>query len=261
MSGMRRSLTIARNDFELLSKEPLSAILLILMPLVIMVVAKPTYAAVLHQEGYHFANGAEQAVPGMAVMFAFFMVTFGSLAFFREYMWHTWSRIRAMPVRNREIMLGKAVPSLVIVCCQQLVLFVVGHLLFGLRVRGSVPALVAVDFAFALWLTAFILLVVAVCRTFEQILAISNLGAIVFAGIGGALTPIHTIPSWVSPVAHVTPTYWAMRGFNSVLLDGKGIGAVVVPVAVLLAAAVVFCVAAVARFRFDVAKGGALPGL
>lgn len=261
MSGMRRAFAIAQNDFELLLKEPLSAILLILMPLVIMVVAKPTYAAVLHQEGYRFANGAEQAVPGMAVMFAFFMVTFGSLAFFREHMWHTWSRIRAMPVRSREIMLGKAVPSFVIVCCQQLALFAVGHLIFGLHIRGSVSALVAVDLAFALWLTAFILLTVALCRTFEQILAISNLGAIVFAGIGGALTPIHTIPSWVSPIAHLTPTYWAMRGFNSVLLDGKGISAVALPVGVLVATASVLCVAAVARFRLDATKGGTLPGL
>lgn len=194
-------------------------------------------------------------------MFAFFMVTFGSLAFFREYMWNTWSRIRAMPVRSREIMLGKSVPSFAIICSQQFVLFGVGQLFFGLRIRGSMSALIAVDLAFAVWLTTFILLAVTLSRTFEQVLAVSNLGAIVFAGIGGALTPIRTIPSWALPLAHLTPTYWAMHGFNSVLLDGKGLGAVALPVGVLLAAACAFCVVAIARFRFETTKSGVLPGL
>jgi ABC-2 type transport system permease protein len=261
MTSIRRSLTIARNDCELLLKEPLFVIVLIAMPLVIMAVTKPTYAAVLQRQGYAFANGAEQAVPGMAIMFAFFMVTFGGLAFFREYMWNTWDRIRSLPVRNREIMLGKAGPSFLIICFQQLVLFVAGYFLFGLHIRGSLTALVAVDLAFAFWLTTFILATVALCRTFQQVLVVSNLGAIVFAGIGGALTPIQTLPGWVSPIAHLTPTYWAMRGFNSVLLDGKGMRAVLLPVGVLLGVAVVFCALAAARFRFDAHKGGVLPGL
>jgi ABC-2 type transport system permease protein len=258
---MRRSLAIARNDFDLLAKEPLFVIVLIAMPLVIMAFAKPTYAAVLQREGYPFANGAEQVVPGMAVMFAFFMVTFGGLAFFREYMWNTWDRIRAMPVRDREIMLGKAAPSFVIICIQQAALFSAGHLFFGLHVRGSLAALCAVDLAFACWLTAFILATVAFCHTFQQVLAVSNLGAILLAGIGGALTPIKALPSWASPLSHLTPTYWAMRGFNSILLDGRGVAAVLLPIGVLLGATAAFGALAALRFRFEARTGGVLPGI
>ena len=52
-------------------------------------------------------------------------------------------------------------------------------------------------------------------------------------------------------IAPASPIYWAMRGFNDVLLDRRGLGAVVVPVTVLLAIAAVLFLVAVNRFSFD----------
>lgn len=261
MSSLRRSLAIARNDFDLLRRESLFVIVLVAMPLIIITFGKSAYASVLHGEGYKHANGAEQVVPGMALMFVFFMVTFAGLSFFREHMWNTWDRLRTLPVRNYEIMLGKVAPSFAIICVQQTLVFVLGYLLFGLRVRGSILALVIVDLAFAVWLIAFILATVTICRTFQQVLAVSNLGAILCAGLGGALAPVHDLPAWVAPASRITPIYWAMTGFNGVLLNGKGIGAVVVPVAVLAAFALVLLAFVAWRFRLDTDKAGVLPGL
>jgi ABC-2 type transport system permease protein len=256
--SLRRSLTLARNDFDLLWRDPFAAIVLIAMPLVVMTFIKPAAALVLQHEGYRTANGSEQVVPGVAVMFVFFMVLFAGLAFFREHIWGTWDRIRSLPVTHAEIMVGKLVPPFAIIVVQQVLMFVIGYLAFGLRVRGSVVALIAVDASFAIWLAAFCVAVIAVCGTFQQVVAISNLGAIVFASIGGALTPIATLPAWAHFTAHGIPTYWAMRGFNSVLLDGKGLGAVLLPVGILLGAAVAFIALAALRFRFDTAKSGTL---
>jgi hypothetical protein len=45
-----------------------------------------------------------------------------------------------------------------------------------------------------------------------------------------------------------------MRGFRSLILDGEGFEAVLIPVAVLLALAVVVGVLALIRFRFDEPK-------
>lgn len=261
MGSLYRSYAIARNDFELLLRESLFMIVLVAMPLVVIAFGQPAYSAVLHQEGYGSANGAEQVVPGMALMFVFFMVTFAGLAFFREHMWNTWDRIRALPVRNHEIMLGKVVPTFVIICVQQTIVFTLGHFLFGLQVRGSVLALICVDLAFAIWLVTFILATVTVCRTFQQVLAVSNLGAILLAGLGGALAPVHDLPSWISPLSPFTPTYWAMRGFNSVLLSGEGLSAVLLPIGVLLAGAAALVIFVSVRFRLDTQKSGVLPGL
>lgn len=261
MNSLGRSLAIARNDLALLRREPLFAIVLVVMPVIIIVFGKSAYAAVLHGDGYEDANGAEQVVPGMALMFVFFMVTFAGLAFFREHMWNTWDRLRTLPVRNYELMLGKVAPSFLIICTQQAIVFTLGCLLFGLSIRGSVLALICVDLAFSIWLTAFILATVTICRTFQQVLAVSNLGAILIAGLGGALAPVSDLPDWVAPLSRVTPIYWAMSGFDSVLLDGRGMEAVLVPIAVLVGFAGLLVVFVICRFRVATGKTGVLPGI
>jgi len=63
---------------------------------------------------------------------------------------------------------------------------------------------------------------------------------------------------WARAVAPATPSYWAMRGFRSVILDGDGIGDVVAPVVALLAFAAVFALIAAVRFRFDEVKSSFL---
>lgn len=256
--SLRRSLEIAANDAALLLKEPTWPIILGVMPLLIIAFFRPAWAPVLQSEGYPTANGAEQAVPGAAVMFAFFVTMFASLGFFREYIWKTWDRLRSLPIHPYEIVAGKLMPAIALLVGQQVLLFGVGMLLFGLDVEGSPAALVLVDASFILWVLAFILLAVAFAHTWQQALAAANLGAIGLASLGGALTPLDTLPSWAEAIAPITPTYWAMRGFNDVLLEGEGLGAVALPVALLAGSALIMIVVASRRFRFDDVKGGTL---
>jgi ABC-2 type transport system permease protein len=258
---MQRAVAIARNDFGMLMQESVSLTVMVIMPLAVMAFVKPTYAVVLRDQGYHFANGSEQAVPGISLMFVFFMVTYGGLAFFREYVWSTWDRIRSLPVRRGEVIIGKMVPTYCFVGLQQGFLYVAGYWIFGLRVRGSVLAVIGVDWAFATWLMAFIMVVVAYCKTFHQVLTVSNLGGVVFAGIGGALTPIASLPHWAQKIAPFTPDYWAMRGFNHGILDAHTPGGAWLPVCVLLAATLACTALAAWRFRFDEPREGLLPGM
>jgi ABC-2 type transport system permease protein len=130
--------------------------------------------------------------------------------------------------------------------------------LFGLHVRGSLFALCAVDLAFVVWLIGLSFAAVAIAGTFQQLLAISNMGAIVLAGVGGALTPISTLPGWAEAIAPATPTYWAMRGFNGVILEGHSLAAEGKPIAILLGSAIAFFLLGALRFRFDAPKGGTL---
>ena len=66
--------------------------------------------------------------------------------------------------------------------------------------------------------------VTAICRTAQQANAFAYVGMVLFGAIGGALVPFSVLPRWAQTVAPVTPTYWAMRGFRSVILDGQGLG-------------------------------------
>lgn len=237
----RRILAVVRNDLRILRSDPVFLMIMIAMPLVVMAFIEPVFSA-------------EQVVPGMTVMFSLFLVGNLGFAVFREHGWNTWERLRASWASPAEVMLGKAVTPLLTLAVQLTVLFVVGGVLFGLTVRGPVVALVAVAAAYALCLLALGGVMLAVCRTVMQLNGITNLGAMLLAGIGGALAPVADLPGWARAVAPVTPSYWAMRGFRDVIVHGEGLGAVGLPVAVLLAAATALAALTLWRFKFEETK-------
>lgn len=233
---------LCRNDFAILARDRGAAVVLVGIPLVVTGFLKPLYAA---------SGGTESAVTGLAVMFAFFLVSYVGFAFFREHGWGTWDRLRASPARPAEIMAGKLVVPLCMGLAQQLTLFGAGAVLFGLRVRGSPAALAVVAVSLVACLLALGIALVAVCRTVQQLSAFSYLGAILLGGLGGALAPVAMLPPWVQRVAPATPSYWAIRGYRAVLLDGAGVVDVLPSAAVLLAFAAVLGTLGARRFRSD----------
>jgi len=250
----RRSGAVMRQDLRILRSDPVFLLIMIGMPLLVMAFIKPAFRAALVESGVPDANGAEQVVPGTATMFAFFLMGNLGFAVFREHGWNTWERLRASRATPVEIMAGKTVTPLVSLGLQLSVLFGIGGLAFGLDVRGSYVALVLVAATLAICLVSLGFLLLAICRTVMQLNAVTNLGTMLLAGLGGAIAPITALPDWARIIAPATPSYWAMRGFRSVILEAGGVDAVVLPVVVLLAFTVGFAAIAGARFRVEETK-------
>lgn len=251
---MRRSLAISRFEFRILLTDPGTLVFIIFMPLLMMAFLKPVFRLALVSEGFTGANGSEHAVPGMAVMFGAFFTGFVGFSFLREHGWGTWERLRASPSRPIEIMVGKVIPSLAVSLLQLLGLFALGGPLFGLQVQGSLVALGVLSLALSVCLLAFGVAMTALSRTAQQLNAISSLGGMLFATLGGALVPLGVLPSWVRAMAPIMPTYWAMDGFRSVILEGTGLESVVIPCLALVSFTAVFGLVAAMKFRFEESK-------
>ena len=80
------------------------------------------------------------------------------------------------------------------------------------------------------------------------------MGTLLLGGLGGALTPVESLPAWAQTIAPGVPSYWAMRGYRSVILDGGGLSEVWLPVAVLLGFALAFAAMARVLFKVDDTK-------
>lgn len=253
MMTRRGTSAIARNEFRLMRRDPSFLVLMIGMPLIIIPILESTIGRSLESEGIRDA-GASQVVSGQAVLFAFFMVGMTGFAFFREHGWNTWDRLRASPARNADIVMGKAVPWIALGVIQLSAVLLFGAVFFDVDLSGAPLGLLLLSLSYVLTLVALAVLLVAVVHRMPQLNAISNLGAMVFGAIGGAFIPISQLPIWAETIAPVTPTYWVMRGFTGVLIDDAGIGAVWLPVAVLLGFTLVFALLALLRFRFDEEK-------
>jgi len=250
----RRSLAIARNELRVLRRDPATLVVLIVMPLLVVPIFRSTFRAALVVAGHRGVSGAEFAVPGQTVEFLFFLAPTVGFAFFREHGWNTWERLRTSAATGPEIIAGKALPMLALGATQLVVLFSVGVLLLDLRIDGSVAGTILVSAGLLVCVVALGLAITALARTMQQVATFGYLGATVFGAVGGALVPASTMPAWVRAVAPSTPQYWAMRGYNAMILDGRGLGAALRPTLMLLGYAAVFAGIALARFRFDDAK-------
>jgi ABC-2 type transport system permease protein len=252
--SFRRLGVIVGHELRLLRHDPIPVIVLIVFPIITIAFLKPAFRPVLVQSGHPHANGAEQVVPGQATVNGFFIVGLVSFAFFAEFGWATWDRLRASRATSLEVILGKAAPRVVMSIAQFVVVFAVAIPLFGLTVQGPILSLLPLVTALAVCLVLLGIAVTALCKSAQQANAFSTVGLVLFGAVGGALVPFNVLPGWAQTIAPVTPTYWAMRGFRSVILDGQGLGGVEFPIGVLLGMAVLFGWIALIRFRFDESK-------
>jgi ABC-2 type transport system permease protein len=249
-SWLRDVATVARHECRLLRSDPFPVVVLIGMPLIVIAFITPAYNLAFASLTKGRLTGATQSVPGISVTFAFFVVSYIGFAMFREHGWGTWQRLRAAPVHPLALLAGKALPPFALAVLQQALLLTAGTIFFGLKIAGSVPELGIVTVSFSICLVMLGMALSAFARTLHQVNSTANLGAMICAGLGGALTPVATLPGWARGLAPFVPSYWALRGYRSVILD-SGLAAVLLSSAVLVIFAVLFAVLFGWRFAFD----------
>jgi ABC-2 type transport system permease protein len=245
-------------DFLRMRTDPAPLMVLLLLPILMMTAITPLTRALLRSNGFPHATGAEQSVPGMAIMFSFMPIMLLGASFFREHDWHTWERLRASPARAFEIVIGKALPIYTFSITQLAVVWLIGAFLFGLQTNGPdaflATGMITASLAFATVGVGVAL--VSVCRTVDQLGITANFASLILGGLSGAFMPLNLQPAWVGKVALVAPQYWAMSAYREVILNGRGLPGVAPNCVIVLAFGVLgFCIAAL-KFRMADAKVG-----
>ena len=237
---MKRLLLIALNEGRLIMADPFPVLLLIGMPALLL-----TFVA------NGFVGGSVRSVPGLLMLFGFFGPSVVGISFFREHGWNTWDRFRASPAHPLEVIAGKALPFVVLFIMQHVILLSFGKLWFAMPWRGTLIEATGVIGSVVTVEVTFGILLVTLCRTINQVNALGNLGGLLFAGLGGALTPVSDLPMWVQWLAPASPVYWAIKGFEVLVGAGGGQRSVTWPVTVLMAFATFATVFSLWQYRFD----------
>jgi ABC-2 type transport system permease protein len=162
-------------------------------------------------------NYFNQVVPGYAVMFALFGIAAGAATLLEEKESGTYRRLLATPVSSGAILFGKMSLQFIITLTQVLILLGVGVLVFGLELR-LMPAVFSLVVALSFATTAFGMLLVSLARSRRHLSGMTTAIVLSFSALGGSWWPLWLQPEWVQGVAKLSITYWAMRGFNSILV-------------------------------------------
>lgn len=194
-------------------------------------------------------QGFGQSSPGMLVTFGLASIMSGAISLLLEQQSGTLRRLLAAPLPGWVVMGGKLTGVMTAGVIQAAILIAAGALFLGVR-WGSAPfALAVMVLAFSFAIAGLGMFIAGLARTYAQANALSQILTYSVAAFGGAWWPIDIVPQWMQRAAQVTPTYWAMQGFQDIVVRGQDLAAVVVDAGVLAAMGVVFLAVGLWRFK------------
>ncbi len=193
---------------------------------------------------------ATHAFVGMAVQFVMFSAIELGVGLLTERQRGLWRRLRAAPVTRFEILASRAVSGALIALSTVAVVFAFGWVVFGIRIRGSLPGFAIVAAAYALSASTFGLLIAALGKTPQAARGVSVLAVLLMVMLGGAWFPSFLFPAWLQKVTPAIPTRWAVDGLETMAWRG-GLADALVPTVALLGFAALFSALTAWRFRWE----------
>ncbi len=188
-------------------------------------------------------------VPGLMVVLTQMlavMLTAGSVV--REKERGTLEMLYMTPVRASEVVLGKALPYLVLSVAEFCVIAALMVLLFGVPVHGSFPTLLVLTLPFVLSMLGLGLLISTRARTRDAAIQMAMGTVIPSIFLSGYVFPLDSMPEPFRILGHALPTTWLIDAARGVILRGAGWAELGLHAAVLSAMAAAILVLTALRF-------------
>jgi len=160
---------------------------------------------------------ATRMVGGWAIMFLLFAVSNGAAAFFDEANTGVFRRILSAPVTRAQLLWSRFLYGVWLGLIQLLIMFMAGHLMYGIDVFGHLGNLIAVSVAAAAACSSFGMLIAALAPNAAAASGLSTLLVMVMSATGGAWFPMSFMPEFMQRIGKFTLVYWSMEGFLQVL--------------------------------------------
>jgi ABC-2 type transport system permease protein len=194
-------------------------------------------------------------VPGLiAIIMMIIAALLTSLTIAREWERGTMEQLVSTPVRSMELIIGKFAPYFVIGFIDLLISVVMGILLFGVPLRGSVALLFVCSGIFltgALMLGIYIS-VVAKSQLMASQMAILTSFLPTFM-LSGFTYEIFNMPQWVQYVTYLVPARYFIVILRGIYLKGVGIDVLWMNIAALIIFSLVAVRLAILKFKKKVA--------
>jgi ABC-2 type transport system permease protein len=194
-------------------------------------------------------SGFDHVIPGTMVQFIMMMVLiYGGITVMDDRKKGVLGRILFSATSFAELFGGKFLGRVLMGLLQAAILILTGKLFFHLNL-GNILLSCLIIVIFTLAIACLSIFVGSVLHKEEVIVGVSVLAANMFAALGGCWWPAEIVPPAFRTLGMVSPAYWAMDAFHQVIFFGKGFGAILPNLLVLLAFTSVFMILALRFFK------------
>ena len=142
------------------------------------------------------------------------------------------NRLLSSPTSMGTVVVSKLFSTLLLLILCNVLLTLVGLVLFDIRL-GNVIASFLLVIAQGLAITGLMALIFAVSRTERQAGTLSTIVIFGMSILGGSMIPTDSLPGMAQKASPFTLNYWAIEGFQKVILLGEGIGDILPHLAIL----------------------------
>jgi ABC-2 type transport system permease protein len=142
-------------------------------------------------------------------------------------------RFQATPMRRSDFLLSLMISRLVFTLVEVTLLFGFAYLVFDIRVRGNVMALLALVAAGGVSFAGIGLLVGCRAQTLETVSGLVNAVMLPMYVFSGVFFSASRFPDEIQPIIRILPLTALNDGLRAVMNDGAGWGALIYPLLVL----------------------------
>ncbi len=160
-------------------------------------------------------------VPGvMSMIVCLITIILTAMSLTREREMGTFETIVSAPLEDREILLGKTIPYIILGLIETIIVILAGYLLFGVPVRGPLWQLALSSLIFVITTVSVGTLISTISRNQQQ----AMLGGFLFLFpavlMSGIMFPVENMPGFFIAAAYLDPLMYFVRLLRNIMLKG-----------------------------------------
>lgn len=159
----------------------------------------------------------------LGLMLEFIVLLFAALAFSRERELGTLEQLLVMPFSSLEIIIGKAIPVLMVGFSAFFVMLSMVHFAFAVPVRGSLVLLLLLALGYLIVELGKGMVISVISRTQHQAFLLVMLIGMVDFMFTGYAAPVEGMPKVLQLVANLIPAHHWLSILRGILLKGAGL--------------------------------------
>ncbi len=204
-------------------------------------------AQIWYNPGLVSANYMVPAMIGMILQYLATMLTSTSIV--RERERGTMEQLIVTPLRSWELIVGKLTPYVLIAFMNTIEVLIIGVLVFGVTINGSVPLLLTLTALFLVTTLGIGLLISTIANTQQEAMLTTVFFILPSVFLSGFFFPIAAMPPWLQLISYLIPLRYYLIIARGIVIKGVGVEALWPQILALGIFAAVVMGLAITRFR------------